>query len=232
MFVCVFVWTWVYKHLCVHRCLFVCVRVSEFLRACVCVCVRVHVRVRMRVRVRVRVCMRMCMCMRLRIRVCVSGDLHTYTDTWDKTHSANTRQNANGVAQHATTTCTFLTPFPAPRSTPKSKATLLLNAWSGHIGAGTHSATHHLCRSLSAKETYNLWLFCGKRHHSWRVTAGTLSQTHSRATNYRALLRKMTYKEKVSYGSLPLCRKTVIVLNSRSLFLNSIYIWYTTHPSH
>jgi len=62
---------------------------------------------------------------------------------------------------------------------------------------------------------YGVWLWSGfvqpvfwTSGTGWRRPVGCLELRVSfrkRATTYRALLRKMNYKEKVSYGSLPPC---------------------------
>jgi len=61
-----------------------------------------------------------------------------------------------------------------------------------------------------AKEPYDLWLFCGKSNKrystkdiatGWRRLIGCLKLQvifRKRATNYRALLWKMTYEDKAS----------------------------------
>ena len=50
----------------------------------------------------------------------------------------------------------------------------------------------------------------GKYSAGWRRPIGCLKSLvifRKRATNYRALLRKMTHTDKISYDSTPLCRK-------------------------
>jgi len=59
------------------------------------------------------------------------------------------------------------------------------------------------CRSLSAKKPQSIGLFCGKRHiktrHLMYWMPYTLQVSFSKkATNYRAVLRKETYKNKAS----------------------------------
>ena len=74
-----------------------------------------------------------------------------------------------------------------------------------------------LDRSFSAKEPYNSWLFCVIKAHSsivHMIQGGedpydALVATHfrKRATNYRVLLRKMTYGEirhPIDFGALSL----------------------------
>jgi len=51
-------------------------------------------------------------------------------------------------------------------------------------------------------------------HTRWRRCIGSLKlrvSFHKRATNHRALLRKMTYEDKASYGSSPPC---IVMLHS------------------
>ena len=47
----------------------------------------------------------------------------------------------------------------------------------------------------------------------WRKLTGRLKSreiSRKRATNYRALVRKMTYKDKASYDSTPLCNTVTV----------------------
>ena len=58
----------------------------------------------------------------------------------------------------------------------------------------------------------------------WRRPIGCLElqlMFRKRASNYRALLRKMTCKDKASYGSSPPCRTWVI----HAYDLNHSYVW-------
>ena len=64
-------------------------------------------------------------------------------------------------------------------------------------------------------------------HTGWRICIGCLRLQISfrkRAIKYRALLRKMTHKDKVSYASLPPCR------HSRKWVVEPLHtwIWVTT----
>jgi len=72
--------------------------------------------------------------------------------------------------------------------------------------------------SFSAKQPLSLGHSClalKARGTGWRRITGCLKSQviiHQRATNYRALLRKMTYKNKVSYDSMQLCRGVYLFL--------------------
>jgi len=60
------------------------------------------------------------------------------------------------------------------------------------------------CTSLPASKP-STW----NEYTGWRSLIGCLQLQvilHKRATNYRALLHKMTYEDKASYDSTPLCR--------------------------
>jgi len=70
----------------------------------------------------------------------------------------------------------------------------------------------YLYRSFSAKEPYIQRLFCKIEplyrfciYQTGRYEIKTLALFHKRATKYRALLQKMTYKDKASCGSSPTC---------------------------
>jgi len=76
----------------------------------------------------------------------------------------------------------------------------------------------HCCRLFYKRElticlergTLNIWTPQGTRHTctGWRRTTGCLKvhvNFRKRATNYRALLQKMTSKDKASFGSSPPC---------------------------
>ena len=103
--------------------------------------------------------------------------------------------------------------------------------WGGTI-SGIDKIVCLFCRKLSllqvsfAKETYNLIDPINRSlpirlqrcfHHAlvaagWRRLIGCLKLQvvfRKRATNYRALLRKMTYEDKASYHSMPPCRSRV-----------------------
>jgi len=76
-------------------------------------------------------------------------------------------------------------------------------------------------RSLSFVSIWGLfpyieWLFCGKRHLYWMALSQkeTFAISIYSAQDYRALLRKMTYQDKASYGSLTcerISRKSVVI---------------------
>jgi len=90
------------------------------------------------------------------------------------------------------------------------------------VGDDTRDALS--CRSFPAKEPLIIGLFCGKWHTKIRHPMGFRHPVHvqgskdvtglklnlslrQRATNYRALLRKMTHKEDASYRSSQTCRR-------------------------
>jgi len=55
-------------------------------------------------------------------------------------------------------------------------------------------------------------------HTEWRRPKGYLKSQvifRKRATNHRALLRKMTFKDKASYGSTPLCKALLWIYSAR-----------------
>jgi len=86
-------------------------------------------------------------------------------------------------------------------------------------------------RSLFAKKPLIIGLVCGKwpqGHSGWQRCIGCLESQVSfckRATNHRALLQKMTFKDKASYGSSPPCIFEVHELN----IYMYIYIHVCTH---
>ena len=84
-----------------------------------------------------------------------------------------------------------------------------------HTLCNTHSATHTLQHTLTSHTNMNypLLCFCCKTHSlvtGWRRLIGSPKLQiifHERATKYRSLLRKMTYKDKGSYESSPPCTR-------------------------
>ena len=65
----------------------------------------------------------------------------------------------------------------------------------------------------------------------WRRPIGCLKLPdifRKRATNHRALLRKMTYKDKASYGSLPPCIHIVEYAYIISFFMRRMCAYTTT----
>jgi len=66
----------------------------------------------------------------------------------------------------------------------------------------------------------------------WRRPIGCLDLQvfcHKRATNYRALLRKMTYNDVASYGSSPPC--SALWQHELSGYCRLIHVWDMTHSS-
>jgi len=78
----------------------------------------------------------------------------------------------------------------------------------------------------------------------WRRPIGCLKLQvtfRNRATNYRALLRKMTYKDKASYGSWPPCIKVCAISSIHNkcvcnfkyiMYAHRIHTWCDITPSH
>jgi len=67
----------------------------------------------------------------------------------------------------------------------------------------TYDMTH-----LHVRDTTDLYVLHGAIHTRWRRLVGCLQLQVifcKRATNYRAFLRRMTYKDKTSYDSMPPC---------------------------
>jgi len=66
----------------------------------------------------------------------------------------------------------------------------------------------------------------------WRRPIGCLKlqvMFRNRANNYRALLRKMIYKDKVSYGCPPPCYGLMdIHISSTGIFINVLLLWYVS----
>jgi len=63
----------------------------------------------------------------------------------------------------------------------------------------------------------------------WRRPIGCLKSQDSfrkRATNYRALLRKMTYKDKASYGSSPPCTSVASSFSNLNQCSSSLGLFY------
>jgi len=105
----------------------------------------------------------------------------------------------------------------------------------------------HTCTHVTSRFTRGIWLIQSKFACSkWPFLSGIAYGTwiidkcalvtgwrrpiwclklqvifHKRATNYRALLQKMTYKDKASYGSLPSCTS----ISTRGIWL--IPSWFT-----
>jgi len=73
-----------------------------------------------------------------------------------------------------------------------------------------HELVMCCARCCAMNHTKNMQLV--RINTGWRRPIGCLKLQdifHKRATNYRALLRKMTYKDKASYESLPPCTRWV-----------------------
>ena len=89
---------------------------------------------------------------------------------------------------------------PAENSKPPSGGTI---RWINHIRDAAHSESNMGITSLFFDRYWS-----SKRATGWRRPIGCLKSQvifRKRATNYRAILRKMTSKDRASYGSLPPC---------------------------
>ena len=86
-------------------------------------------------------------------------------------------------------------------------------SWLTHMCAMTHSHVWHVCHDLSMSVMTHPSVFyhefvCATCRIGWRRLIGSPKLQiifHKRATKYRSLLRKMTYKDKGSYESSPPC---------------------------
>jgi len=85
----------------------------------------------------------------------------------------------------------------------------------------THSHLMHISFTCGIIHTWRL-IHTGRR----RLIGSPKLQIifHKRATKYRSLLRKMTYKDKGSYESSPPC-----IWHTTYSYAWLIHIWYTTH---
>jgi len=107
-----------------------------------------------------------------------------------------------------------------------------------------------MCRLTNWCVTWLSWHDCSRRT-GWRRLKGSPTLQiifHKRATKYRSLLRKMTYKDKASYGSSPPCMTdclVMIVLDVRQIHVghDSFYMcdmidpyarhdWFTCDMTH
>ena len=92
----------------------------------------------------------------------------------------------------------------------------------GRLPPRRHSAGswHSLPEPPAVNNTYkHVTLGCIKPETEWRRCTGYRKLQISfrkRATNYRALLRKMTYKDKASYGPSPICTSNSARGNARA----------------
>jgi len=83
------------------------------------------------------------------------------------------------------------------------------------LGHPVHTVTCYVCiqGGQDPYDTPHLWMShdafeCGNAYTGWPRPIGCLKlqvNFHKRASDYKALLRKMTYKDKASYGSSPPC---------------------------
>jgi len=98
------------------------------------------------------------------------------------------------------------------------------------------------CKMLFLSNLH-IWLLCRSRATGWRRLIGCLKLQvifRERATNYRAFLRKITCKDKASYGSSPPCTQirvnnwvlcTNTGLSHRKFFFFKLSIWSNQHSS-
>ena len=112
-----------------------------------------------------------------------------------------------------------------------------VHAWPQHKATRCSTATH--CNTLPHTATH------GDRKHTWQVRGVAQRDTgwrrpigflklqvifRKRATGYRALLRKMTYKDKAIYGSSPPCTRRMYVYICIYIYTCiNIYIYIYTY---
>jgi len=90
----------------------------------------------------------------------------------------------------------------------------------------------YTCESRTEYSTSLLTLFHGTIGTGWRRLIGSPKLQiifHKRTTKYRSLLRKMTYKDKGSYESLPPCTSPLYLLYHKPyrLHINMSHKLYT-----
>ena len=107
---------------------------------------------------------------------------------------------------------------------PREKKCARMRACKHYPQAYIHTHTHARTYKYQSIQIYPLLLHVKSHqitdasldapcHTGWRRSIGALSCrsfSPNRPTNYRALSRKMTYKDKASYGSSPFC--TIVAL--------------------
>ena len=80
-----------------------------------------------------------------------------------------------------------------------------------------HHSSLHLCVFSKFRSVKCVYIFLSFLITGWRRLIGSPKLQvifHKRATKYRSLLRKMTYKDKGSYESLPPCTARTIACQS------------------
>jgi len=85
------------------------------------------------------------------------------------------------------------------------------------------------CHAAKGGKKWQIWnILFRDMSTGWRRLIGRLKLQvifRKRATNYRAVLRKMTYEDMASYDSTPLCRDVIAVKHSSGKLIGGYGPW-------